>query len=31
MFVALLDYGQAIKAGDPGDVEVDEESLGDVE
>ena len=26
VFVALLNYGQAIKAGDPGDVEVDPES-----
>lgn len=29
VFVALLDYGQAIKAGDPGEVEVDPESLGE--
>lgn len=28
VFVALLNYGQAIKAGDPGDIEVDPESLG---
>ncbi|WP_049898650.1 formate/nitrite transporter family protein [Halococcus agarilyticus] len=27
VFVALLNYGQAIKAGDPGDVEVDPETL----
>ena len=31
VFVALLNYGQAIKAGSPGEVEVDPESLGDVE
>lgn len=29
VFVALLNYGQAIKAGDPEDVEVDAESLGE--
>ncbi|GAA0465558.1 formate/nitrite transporter family protein [Halococcus dombrowskii] len=28
VFVALLNYGQAIKAGEPGDVDVDPESLG---
>jgi formate/nitrite transporter FocA (FNT family) len=29
VFVALLNYGQAIKAGSPGEVEVDPESLGE--
>ncbi|WP_049998478.1 formate/nitrite transporter family protein [Halococcus sediminicola] len=29
VFVALLNYGQAIKAGDPEDVDVDAESLGE--
>lgn len=29
VFVALLNYGQATKAGDPGEVEVDPESLGE--
>jgi formate/nitrite transporter FocA (FNT family) len=29
VFVALLNYGQAIKAGDPEDVDVDPESLGE--
>ena len=29
VFVALLNYGQAIKAGDPGEVDVDPESLGE--
>jgi hypothetical protein len=29
VFVALLNYGQAIKAGDPGDVNVDPESIGE--
>ncbi|MFD1514497.1 formate/nitrite transporter family protein [Halomarina rubra] len=29
VFVALINYGQAIEAGDPGEVDVDPETLGD--